>query len=95
MENRRGERGDHHDEGLTSSKNPYGFFKAMKYQVEYTATTYHTYYVEAKDRFHAIQLADSELEADESVGESWKENAEVIYVASEDDVTSFNEEVPF
>jgi hypothetical protein len=51
--------------------------------------------VEAKDRFHAIQLADSELEADESVGESWKENAEVIYVASEDDVTSFNEEVPF
>ncbi len=63
----------------------------MKYHIEYESTTHRTYVVEAKDRDEALRKAEEQLSQDEDVSKAWKENADAIYIASDEEHSS----IPF
>jgi hypothetical protein len=57
----------------------------MKYHIEYKSTTFRSYVVEADDPDEALREAEVQLAGDEEVSKVWKENADVIYVASDEE----------
>lgn len=57
----------------------------MKYHIEYKSTTYRSYVVEAEDRDEALREAEAQLAEDEEVSKAWKENADAIYIASDEE----------
>jgi len=50
------------------------------YEVEFKATTYRTYQVEASSKEEAEELAGEQLDSDPNVSSAWREAAEVEMV---------------
>ena len=49
------------------------------YEVEFTSSTFRTYYVDAESENEANEMAIKLLEEDFEVSPAWKKNAEIIY----------------
>jgi len=50
------------------------------YEVEFTSSTFRTYYVDAESEHEANEIALKALEEDFEVSPAWVENAEINYI---------------
>ena len=50
------------------------------YEVEFTSSTFRTYYVDAESEHEANEIAIKVLEEDFEVSPAWIENAEINYI---------------
>lgn len=50
------------------------------YEVEFKATTYRVYQVEASSKEEAEELAEEQLASDSEVSSAWREAAEVEFI---------------
>ena len=49
------------------------------YEIEMSSTTYRTYFIDSESIDNAISKAFDEMEADQEISKSWKQNAEVVF----------------
>ena len=54
--------------------------KINTYEIEVSATTSRTYYIDAESRQDAEDRAFAEIDADWEISKAWKQNAEVTFV---------------
>jgi hypothetical protein len=58
--------------------------KIKTYEIEVSATTCRTYYIDAESSDEAEERVFAEIDADWEISKAWKQNAEISYIEEQD-----------